>query len=142
MADLTITAANVSAGSDCKQVILTAGVAITQGMCLFRNPVDGRAYKSVSNDLTASRAEYIALGPGVIGQPFVGALLDIGGNINLGATLAVGKVYAVSSNAGAIRPIDDVVASDYITVIGIATTTSNLVIRINYGGVQTAGDVT
>jgi len=63
-----------------------------------------------------------------------------GGNINLGATLAIGKVYVLST-AGAICPVDDIAGSEFVTVLGIATTTALLKQGIVVGGVAAAGAV-
>jgi len=46
--------------------------------------------------------------------------------VNLGATLAVGTVYAVSATKGAIAPIADISSTQFVTVLGIATTTALL----------------
>ena len=46
--------------------------------------------------------------------------------VNLGATLAVGTVYGVSATVGAIAPIDDITSTQFVSVIGIATTAALL----------------
>jgi hypothetical protein len=62
--------------------------------------------------------------------------------VNLGATLSVGKIYVLST-AGAISPVDDVVATDYMTIICVATTTSLCYLAIVNPSptVQAAADV-
>ena len=46
--------------------------------------------------------------------------------VNLGATLAVGMPYAVSATVGAIAPIGDITSTQFVSIIGIATTAALL----------------
>jgi len=40
--------------------------------------------------------------------------------------MTVGEVYVVSATAGGIAPVGDLTTGNYVTVLGVATTTSNL----------------
>jgi hypothetical protein len=60
--------------------------------------------------------------------------------VGIGATLAVGKVYVLST-AGAICPVDDIAGSEFVTVLGIATTASIFKMGIVVSGVAAAGAV-
>jgi hypothetical protein len=59
-----------------------------------------------------------------------------GGDIDVGATLAVGETYIVSRTAGAIAPIGDLLSSDYSTILGTATATNKLAFRPIVSGVE------
>jgi len=48
------------------------------------------------------------------------------GNLTISAVMTVGEVYVVSATAGGIAPVGDLVTGNYVTVLGVATTTSNL----------------
>jgi len=61
-----------------------------------------------------------------------------GGNMDLGATLTVGETYVVSSTSGGIAPIGDLVSSNYVSILGIATASDNLNLAINVSGIQKA----
>lgn len=71
----------------------------------------------------------IALTPGVAddGGTIVLPSSTPGGSlVNLGATLAVGTVYAVSATVGGICPVADILSTQFVSIIGIATTTALL----------------
>lgn len=126
MADITTTAANVLAGSDAKKTRVTAGATVTAGKALYRDSADNK-YKLADADAEATAAcDGIALTGGADGQPIIIARPSLGGTINLGATLAVGQTYVVSTTAGGIAPISDLGSGDFATIIGVATSTSIL----------------
>jgi hypothetical protein len=52
------------------------------------------------------------------------------GNINLGATLTVGQIYVLSATAGGIAPVADLATGHYPSILGVATTASNLLMGI------------
>lgn len=134
MANITQTAANVAAGSSATRVqLVQAGEAITQGMPVYLAS-DGKYYQTDAND-TAVKAQSkgIAVSPASTDGYF---LMAVDGLINLGATLAVGQVYCVSATKGAIAPYGDLTTNDFVTILGIATTTALMDINIVISGVQ------
>jgi len=135
MANLTQTAANVAAGGASTSIALVqAGEAITQGQPVYQDSSTLKYLQCDAND-TAAKAEAkgIALSPASTNGYFV---LAKSGPVNLGATLAVGTLYVVSSTKGAIAPITDLGSSDYVTSLGIATTSALLNLDISISGVQ------
>jgi hypothetical protein len=92
-----------------------------------------------ASDDSASNADVygIALTGSSNGQPVI---VLRSGTINLGATLAVGKVYVLSTS-GAIAPFDDIAGTEFVTVLGVAASASSLVLGIVKGGVAAAGAV-
>lgn len=137
MADLSITAASVAnLSGKGAQANGTAGGTITAGMPLYKNASNALVAAANTSALLAD-VEGIALNGASTGQPVT---YQTKGNINLGATLAVGKVYVLSA-AGLISPVDDVVATDFVTVLGVAVTAANMKIGIVSGGVAAASDV-
>ena len=138
MADLTITAANVvQTAGDVSDG--TAGGTITAGMPLYKDAADlGHLKAAADTSATVSACVGIALHGASDGQPLKYAR---NGSINLGATLTVGMPYVVSA-AGLIAPIIDGATGDFITVLGIATTASNLSLQIHVGGIALAADIT
>lgn len=134
MANITQTAANVAAGSSATRVqLVQAGEAITQGMPVYLAS-DGKYYQTDAND-TAVKAQSKGIGvsPASTDGYF---LMAVDGLINLGATLAVGQVYCVSATKGAIAPYGDLTTNDFVTILGIATTTALMDINIVISGVQ------
>jgi hypothetical protein len=61
-----------------------------------------------------------------------------GTEVNLGATLAIGTVYAVSANLGGIAPISDLLSTEYITTLGTAKTAANLLFNPQPSGIAKA----
>lgn len=129
MADLTITAANVIAASGATINWGTAGATITAGQAVYKDSADNNDYKLCDADAAGTaNCDGIALCGASDGQPIA---VITQGNLNPGATVAVGTVYAVSTTAGGIAPEGDLASGDYVTTLGIGTTASNIKIDIN-----------
>jgi hypothetical protein len=135
MANLTQTAANVATGSAATVITLVqAGEAITQGQPVYQSSTTLKYLQTDANDTAAKAdAKGIALTPAASDGYFV---IVKSGPINLGATLTVGQLYVVSATKGAIAPIADLGSSDYVTSLGIATTSALLNLDISASGVQ------
>ena len=137
MPDISQTAANVAVGASTTPTrTVQAGEAVTQGMPLYTS-TDGKVYQCDANDTVAKAAcEYIALTPaGVDGYCLVALPSSVPERslINLGATLAVGVPYAVSATKGAIAPVSDIIATQFVSVIGIAYSASLLDFQLAIG---------
>jgi hypothetical protein len=134
MADLSITAANVKAGSASTRVqLVQAGEAIDQGEPAYLAS-DGKYYQTDANDTAVkAQAKGIAITPASTDGYF---LLAVDGLINLGATLAVGQIYVCSATKGGIAPYADLTTNDYVSIVGVATTTALLDINLLVSGVQ------
>lgn len=139
MANLTQTPANVAIGSltQTKIDVFEAGEALTQGMPAYKSSADQLWYKTDAN-LSAEAAggvtrPIIVLTPASgANSPFVGAKT---GPINVGASLVVGTRYVLSRTAGAICPEADLTTGDYVTSLGVATTSSLLMLDPQVSGV-------
>ena len=134
MADLSITAANVKAGSSATRVqLVQAGETVTQGQPAYPAS-DGKYYQTDANDTAIkAQAKVIAITPASTDGYF---LLTVDGLVNLGATLAVGQVYVCSATKGGIAPYADLTTNDFVTILGVATTTALLDINLLVSGVQ------
>lgn len=132
MADITITGPVVpNSLSNCETMF--AAVAIAAGKVVYKN-TSGLAALADS-DLSAAGAEAIgiAVNTAGIGEPVTVA--KNGTTITqAGTTFTKGLVYFVSNTAGGIAPQADIGAGDYVTSIGIASSTSALIIDIQIGG--------
>lgn len=133
MADLSITAANVKQGANASRGTGTAGATITAGQAVRRNAA-GLVVLAQADEAATADADGIALNGAANGQPVA---YHTGGGINMGATLVVGMVYAVSAAAaGGIAPITDLTAGDFVTVLGVATAADNLQCSIINSGAE------
>jgi len=132
MTDVSITAANVVPTGTYAKSIVTYGETITAGQSLYLKASDGKYWKTQC-DGTAEEAAAggIALVGGGANQ--LGVLLT-SGTLTIGGTLVAGRHYAVSRAAGGICPESDLVSTDKVTILGLATTTAIINVNINVTG--------
>lgn len=127
--DLSVTAASVVPGSGALLSTGTAGEALTAGQAVYQKASDSKWYKADCNSATAEvrKATAIAVVGAAAGQP---AVVQRGGQITIGATVAAGTVYYLSGTAGGIRPAADNTTGDYPQVIGMGISTT--VVQLNF----------
>lgn len=130
--DLTITAANIIAGSGANNDNGTAGETITAGQCLYLDSSDSKYKLADSNAAGKDVVAGISLHAALNGQPIK---FITGGNLAMGAILTVGETYCLSETPGGIAPIADLATGEKVSILGVATTTSNLAISRNNTGV-------
>lgn len=134
MSDLSITSANVIAGSGARTRLGTAGATITAGKTVYLDSSDNK-YKLADCDSATAAVRSpagIALNGASNGQPLV--VLEEG-PVTIGATMTAGVAYYLSPTAGGICPVADVLSGDYPVIIGIATSTTVLDVQIQEAGV-------
>jgi len=134
-ADVSITAANLLPDATTAQYqVAPAGAAVTAGQLVYLDTT-GKWQLAKANG-TAAQATLVgvATSTGVANQPLV---VQISGNVNPGGTLVQGLYYIASpNNPGGLAPITDFTTSGhYLSIIGQATTTTNLQIKIVNTGV-------
>lgn len=137
MADYSITAANVVASANA--VILPqykAGATITAGQFVYLDAnskwqlMDANA-SATGNDPANTRGA--ALGGAANNQPLAVATKDSW--FTLGTTMANGAVVCASPNAGGAAPIADVTSGNYMTVMGVARSTTILNLNPTAAGI-------
>lgn len=142
MAALTITASAVKKGTGALfNANYTAGETITAGMPVYLNSSDGKLYKCDANlsqaaSLPVGISLHAALADQVLAYQYAGTLA-------FGAILTAGKIYVVgASAAGDINPSDDLASGWYTNILGIAQSTSNLLLCVGVlGGSAPSGQV-
>jgi hypothetical protein len=135
MAAISITAANVvSAGGTIET--RTSGATITAGMVVYLD-ANGLAQIATNTASASALPRGIALDTASSGQPVT---LQRDGDITIGGTAAVGKVYVIGT-AGGIIPVDDIAGTEYIGLVGIGKTAAILTIVLGTAGVIAAGAV-
>lgn len=136
MADLTITAANVAAGTNASKVnSYLAGASITAGQAIYLDDATGTMKLADADTLAASEAKGIALNSASTGQPIS---YQRSGNITIGATVAVGVAYYVSTTAGGICLESDLSTGDFPHFLGFATSTTVIALDPKACGVAKA----
>jgi len=135
MTDISITAANVVAGSNAAVLGGQAGETITAGQAVYKAAATGKWMLADSNSATAEvrAAIGIALNGASLNQPLS---VQTSGLITIGATLTAGVAYYLSDTPGGICPIADVGSGEYVCLIGLATTTAILDVTIKSTGVS------
>ena len=132
VADITVTAANVTLPEGAKDTLKTAE-AITAGQLLYKT-TGGLVGVATNADTDKDVIHGVAVCNAAAGQHCVftlnGALVDFGG-----AILAVTETYVLSAT-GKLSPIGDIAASDWVSRIGYSTTTARMRIDIKNQKVQ------
>ena len=138
MTALSITATAIIPGSDASVATGTAGESITAGMPVFMDASNAnKLYKADANlSSAAAVAVGISLHAATAGQPLS---YIRSGSLGMGTILTRGLVYVVGAGtAGDINPAADLAQGWYTTVLGYASSTSNLVVGIVSTGVALA----
>lgn len=134
MADITVTAANTRRGANYTEVTGRSGEAMTAGMLVAKDDTDGFFYKSDCDHATTARRKItgVLLGDAAGAEQTV--TVQTGGFFNPGGTVAVGKIYVASGNAGGIAPVDDLAAADTVSIFGVGYSTTLIQLNIFNSG--------
>jgi hypothetical protein len=130
MTDISITAANVVAGSNATTEVGTSGETIAAGKAVYKDATTGKYMLADSNSATvaARTARGIALNTASLNQPL--AIIK-SGSVTIGGTLDVeAPAYYLSDTPGGICPVADVGDGEYYCQLGLATSTSVLLVNI------------
>ncbi|WP_421579965.1 hypothetical protein [Shinella sp. M31] len=132
MADLTITAASVVAGTNSTRDHGTAGETITAGKAVFLDATTNKWMLSDNNGTGTRAVNGIALNGASLNQPLA---IHKSGDITIGATITAGTAYYLSATAGGICPVGDLASGMDPILIGIAKSASVLAVDIQDPGV-------
>lgn len=141
MADtpIAVTPASVAGGTVPQTVTGTFGETVTAGQLVYRKTSDGKFYKADA-DATAVGANVeidnvygVAVTGGASGES---GTIQRTGDYTCGGTVVPGTVYALSATAGGFTAIGNLVATDYVTVLGIAISTTQIHLLIYPSNVQ------
>lgn len=135
MADITITAANVIAGSNAVKKDGIAGESITAGKAVYQASASKKWMLADSNSATAEarKAIGIALNGAALNQPVA---VQVSGDITIGATLTAGSAYLLSDTPGGICPLADVGSGEFVCQLGLAKSTTVLALAVQFPGVS------
>lgn len=134
MADISITAANVVAGTNSTRDNGIAGETITAGKAIYLSSTSAKWMLADSNSATveARKATAIALNAASLNQP-VSVLRS--GDVTIGATLTAGAAVYLSDTPGGLCPLADVGTGEYVCQIGLAKSTTVLAVNIQFPNV-------
>ena len=132
MADVVIGSLTVVSGQS-RQAI--AAEAISVGQAVYVNQSNQLARAGAALTPVEANAVGIAIQGAKVGEVCVYVTNDA--VINLGPALTQGGVYVVSATLGGIAPYADLVATNQVTVLGVAAA-ANLPINIIPSGIALA----
>jgi len=139
MATITLTAANVRVGASGTASVGVAGETVSVGDFLYLKAGDGKYWKAVNT----TEAEANIVGVALTNAAADGnvAYLNIVDQVTYldhsTAVFTQGQTYVVGDTAGTVMDAADIGASDYVTVAGVAaSTTSLLLFRGTTGGIS------
>jgi hypothetical protein len=125
MADITITAASVVPSSSAVLEDIIAGATLTRGQPYYLDSADSYTAKPADADTqAAARAVGIVAADLAVGQVGKGIRSDPA--LAIGATVAAGTAYYVSTTAGGICPVADLGSGDYTTLLGLGISTTQI----------------
>jgi len=136
MADVSITAANVLKSSTGETFNGTAGAAITQGQVCYVDTADSNKVKLADANGAAALhvVKGIALNAASTGQPVTLCTKDTAG-FTVGGTVTQGVVYALSTTAGGIAPIADLITTgDGVSILGPGLPANKLRLEVQNSG--------
>jgi hypothetical protein len=134
MADIVVVPASVLKTTTTQVRQGTAGAAITAGEVLYSDSTDSGKWKpAIATAAITAEDVVIALNDAATDQPIFHATSE---DVTFNAVLAVGTVYVVSAAAaGGIAPVSDLASGNFPTILGVATTTTNLKLNVSASGV-------
>jgi hypothetical protein len=135
MVDLVVTPANVVKGTGARIEHGIAGAAVTAGQTVYADPTDGDRLKLADADSATAAVRTprgLALHAAAANQPLA---VQFGGRITIGAVVVPGTVYVLSDTPGGIMPAADLEAGDYVTVLGIGISATQIDLQIHASGV-------
>jgi hypothetical protein len=138
MADITITASNVVAGTGVPTKTGIAGATIAAGDIVYLDTTTTGKWQLADSDAATAEARGLtgsigmALNSAALNQPIV---VQTEGPVTVGAVLTAGQALYLSDTPGKLCPLADDVGGDYITLVGLASSTSVLNIDFQYSGV-------
>jgi len=127
MGDFTFTSSAVAPIVGNTQIASgTAGATINAGQPVYVDPADNKVKLAANTNATTAVAVGLAVNSAVANQPIEYAT---GGDLTVNSLLTPATVYVLGSNPGFLSPSADLDASTnsrYGTILGIATSTTNL----------------
>lgn len=137
MAAVTITAtAIIPAAGAAIETAYLAGATITRGQSVYLDTAASPpVWKLADADLSALGAGSSDVGIS-LSDVATGQFMQVfkGGNLGMGVCLTAGKVYCVNTVAGEIIAHAELASGCRVTILGVATSTSNLNSRMWYTG--------
>jgi len=123
MAEISQTPASVIPGSDAIYARGIAGGTVTAGAPVYLDETTQRYLVADANaSLSTAEVKGIALGAASAGQPL---RIQVAGTITIGGTVVLSTIYILGA-AGGIAPASDLASGWFTTILGVATSATQL----------------
>lgn len=136
MADVTQTPADVElGGGGAVASRVTLGATLVQGDVVYKDTASANKMKAADAD---AGTELEATVEGIMltsGADAGSGYVVTSGPMNVGGTLVQGTIYVLSGAAGKIAPAADLTTGDRVTILGVASSTSILEVKIQNTGI-------
>lgn len=133
MADVTITASAVLAGTGAVKEQGVAGEAFDAGDFLYKDATTSKWMKADNTTATKAAASGVALTTAAVAE--APCVVQTSGAITLGSVLTKGEVYVIGAGAGNISPAADNGSAEFCTIAGIAASATSLILGFLASGV-------
>lgn len=140
MTDISVTpSAVLAANASTVQANGISGAAILAGQSVYADPADSYRIKPArTNSASPTQAPNVV---GIALNSAPGANQPVSyasnGDVTINNVLTVGQVYAVSAaNAGGIAPYSDLASTNFVSILGVATSGTNLRVSLIPTAVQ------
>lgn len=133
MAVITITLADLQLTSTSETVTAVFGETGAGGQVFYRNTSDDLHYLAINTAVDTALVAGILITPKVVLNGT--GLLLVGGSIIIGGTLVQSEQYVLSSTAGAIFAHSELLSTQFVSSIGVATDAATLRYELNNTGV-------
>jgi hypothetical protein len=103
-------------------------------MAVYENSGDNKVYKGDSTTAAKAAIAGILLNGGADGQP---GFMITEGIVDYGGGVTPGEIYMASTHAaGGLSPESEMATGDYMTIIGVGISTTEVYVKLTVGGVQ------
>jgi hypothetical protein len=138
MANYTITTANVAiAESNVRTTVVQVGEAVTEGTAVYLDTTTSKFMLADATDATKANIAGVIISPAALDGY---ALLQTTKKYIAGTTLVAGDPVYLSATAGGgnLCPHADLIATNYVTLIGHAVSTTEVELDLQVTGVAKA----
>jgi hypothetical protein len=137
VADLSITSANVSPNAGATVRSGTAGATIAAGQVVYIDENDNRKLKlAVNTSRAASLVAGVALNGASSGQPI--DYVHSGPYAHGATATSTGDIYVLSSTAGGIETSTNASTNDWVSIIGVGISATEMSVRLHASSKQKA----
>lgn len=134
--DLILTPASISADTLSPISTVKAGEVLTEGDVVYFDTTDSKYKKADATDPVKTMASGIVISGCSAADQFVVVATIKNLTLTINAVATVNGIYVVSSTPGLMMLESDLVSTDYLSIVGVATSTSTLFINIWNTGYQ------